>query len=158
MVFCVLIWYGGNLVLVEKTISPAVFIPFLGLAYNIITPAKSISKASFTIKKGNAAAERILAILETEDPLHDRQNAIHKEEFTSEIEFKNVSFKYEDDYVLKDFSLKVPKGTSVALVGQSGSGKSTLANLVTRFYDVNNGSITIDGDDVKDISKNHCSD
>ena len=153
MVFCVLIWYGGNLVLVEKTISPAVFIPFLGLAYNIITPAKSISKASFTIKKGNAAAERILAILETEDPLQDRQNAIHKEEFTSEIEFKNVSFKYEDDYVLKDFSLKVPKGTSVALVGQSGSGKSTLANLVTRFYDVNNGSITIDGDDVKDISK-----
>ena len=153
MVFCVLIWYGGNLVLVEKTISPAVFIPFLGLAYNIITPAKSISKASFTIKKGNAAAERILAILETEDPLQDRQNTIHKEEFTSEIEFKNVSFKYEDDYVLKDFSLKVPKGTSVALVGQSGSGKSTLANLVTRFYDVNNGSITIDGDDVKDISK-----
>ena len=153
MVFCVLIWYGGNLVLVEKTISPAVFIPFLGLAYNIITPAKSISKASFTIKKGNAAAERILAILETEDPLQDRQNAIHKEEFTSEIEFKNVSFKYEDDDVLKDFSLKVPKGTSVALVGQSGSGKSTLANLVTRFYDVNNGSITIDGDDVKDISK-----
>ena len=153
MVFCVLIWYGGSLVLVEKTIPPAVFIPFLGLAYNIITPAKSISKASFTIKKGNAAAERILAILETEDPLQDRQNAIHKEEFTSEIEFKNVSFKYEDDDVLKDFSLKVPKGTSVALVGQSGSGKSTLANLVTRFYDVNNGSITIDGDDVKDISK-----
>ena len=153
MVFCVLIWYGGNLVLVEKTIPLAVFIPFLGLAYNIITPAKSISKASFTIKKGNAAAERILAILETEDPLQDSKNAIHKEEFTSEIEFKNVSFKYEDDYVLKDFSLKVPKGTSVALVGQSGSGKSTLANLVTRFYDVNNGSITIDGDDVKDISK-----
>ena len=153
MVFCVLIWYGGSLVLVEKTIPPAVFIPFLGLAYNIITPAKSISKASFTIKKGNAAAERILAILETEDPLQDRQNAIHKEDFTSEIEFKNVSFKYEDDDVLKNFSLKVPKGTSVALVGQSGSGKSTLANLVTRFYDVNDGSITIDGDDVKDISK-----
>ena len=153
MVFCVLIWYGGNLVLVEKTISPAVFIPFLGLAYNIITPAKSISKASFTIKKGNAAAERILAILETEDPLQDSQNAIHKEEFNSEIEFKNVSFKYEDDYVLKDFSLKVPKGTSVALVGQSGSGKSTLANLVTRFYDVNEGNISIDGNDVKNISK-----
>ena len=101
-------------------------------------------KASFTIKKGNAAAERILAILETEDPLQDSQNAIHKEDFTSEIEFKNVSFKYEDDYVLKDFSLKVPKGTSVALVGQSGSGKSTLANLITRFYDVNDGSIIID--------------
>ena len=94
-----------------------------------------------------------MAILETEDPLQDRQNAIHKEEFTSEIEFKNVSFKYEDDYVLKDFSLKVPKGTSVALVGQSGSGKSTLANLVTRFYDVNEGSISLDGNNVKNLSK-----
>ena len=139
--------------MIEKTIPPAVFIPFLGLAYNIITPAKSISKASFTIKKGNAAAERILAILETENPLQDSENAIHKEDFISEIEFKNVSFKYQEEYVLKDFSLKVPKGTSVALVGQSGSGKSTLANLVTRFYDVNNGSITVDGNNVKDISK-----
>ena len=153
MVFCVLIWYGGNLVLVEKTIPPADFIPFLGLAYNIITPAKSISKASFTIKKGNAAAERILDILETEDPLQDSPNAIDKTDFNSEIEFKNVSFKYQEEYVLKDFSLKVPKGTSVDLVGQSGSGKSTLANLVTRFYDVNNGSITVDGNNVKDISK-----
>jgi len=153
MVFCVLIWYGGNLVLEEKTIPPAVFIPFLGLAYNIITPAKSISKASFTIKKGNAAAERILDILETQDPLQDSPNAIDKTDFNSEIEFKNVSFKYQEEYVLKDFSLKVPKGTSVALVGQSGSGKSTLANLVTRFYDVNNGSITVDGNNVKDISK-----
>ena len=153
MVFCVLIWYGGSLVLVEKTIPPAVFIPFLGLAYNIITPAKSISKASFTIKKRNAAAERILDILETQDPLQDSPNAIDKTDFNSEIEFKNVSFKYQEEYVLKDFSLKVPKGTSVALVGQSGSGKSTLANLVTRFYDVNNGSITVDGNNVKDISK-----
>ncbi len=153
MVFCVLIWYGGSLVLVEKTIPPSAFIPFLGFAYNIITPAKSISKASFTIKKGNAAAERILDILETQDPLQDSPNAIDKTDFNSEIEFKNVSFKYQEEYVLKDFSLKVPKGTSVALVGQSGSGKSTLANLVTRFYDVNNGSITVDGNNVKDISK-----
>ena len=153
LVFCVLIWYGGSLVLIEKSIPPSAFIPFLGFAYNIITPAKSISKASFTIKKGNAAAERILSILETEDILKDSPSAIHKEDFNSEIEFKNVSFKYEDDYVLKDFSLKVPKGTSVALVVQSGSGKSTLANLVTRFYDVNEGSISIDGNDVKNISK-----
>jgi subfamily B ATP-binding cassette protein MsbA len=94
-----------------------------------------------------------LAILETEDPLQDSPNAIHKIDFNKGIEFKNVSFKYEDDFVLKDFSLKVPKGTSVALVGQSGSGKSTLANLITRFYDVNNGSIIIDEDNVKDISK-----
>lgn len=153
LVFCVLIWYGGSLVLVEKSIPPAVFIPFLGLAYNIITPAKSISKASFTIKKGNAAAERVLQILNTEDPLKDKEDAIDKNEFNSEISFNNISFKYEDEYVLKDFSLTVPKGQTVALVGQSGSGKSTLANLVTRFYDVNKGSITIDGIDVKDLKK-----
>ena len=153
MVFCVLIWYGGSLVLVEKSIPPSAFIPFLGFAYNIITPAKSISKASFTIKKGNAAAERILHILETKDPLKDSPNAIEKADFNGEIEFNNISFKYQDDYVLKNFSLKVPKGKSVALVGQSGSGKSTLANLVTRFYDVNEGSITIDGKNVKDITK-----
>lgn len=153
LVFCVLIWYGGSLVLVEKSIPPAVFIPFLGLAYNIITPAKSISKASFTIKKGNAAAERVLHILNTEDPLKDKEDAVEKTDFTSEISFNNISFKYEDEYVLKNFSLKVPKGKSVALVGQSGSGKSTLANLVTRFYDVNEGSITVDGTDVRDIKK-----
>ena len=153
LVFCVLIWYGGTLVLVEKSIPPSAFIPFLGFAYNIITPAKSISKASFTIKKGNAAAERILEILETEDPLKDGPNSIDKTNFTDEIEFKNISFKYENDAVLKNFSLKIPKGKSVALVGQSGSGKSTLANLVTRFYDVNEGSITIDGTNIKDITK-----
>ena len=153
LVFCVLIWYGGTLVLIEKSIPPSAFIPFLGFAYNIITPAKSISKASFTIKKGNAAAERILEILETEDPLKDGPNSIDKRTFTTEIEFKNISFKYEDDIVLKNFSLTIPKGESVALVGQSGSGKSTLANLITRFYDVNEGSITIDGTNIKDISK-----
>jgi len=153
MVFSVLLWYGGRLVLVDQSLDGGEFIGYLGLAYNIITPAKSISKASFTIKKGNAAAERVLQILQTEDPLKDKENAIEKEEFASEISFNNISFKYEDEYVLKDFSLTVPKGKSVALVGQSGSGKSTLANLVTRFYDVNKGSITIDGVDVRDIKK-----
>jgi subfamily B ATP-binding cassette protein MsbA len=152
-VICVLIWYGGSLVLVDEAMTGESFIAYIALAYNIITPAKSISKASYTIKKGNAAAERILEVLETEDPLKDSPNAVDKSEFTSEIEFKNISFKYEDDYVLKNFSLKVPKGKTVALVGQSGSGKSTLANLVTRFYDVNEGAITIDGVDVKKIKK-----
>jgi len=153
LVICVLIWYGGSLVLVEEAMTGDKFIAYIALAYNIITPAKSISKASYTIKKGNAAAERILEILETEDPLKDKENAIDKSDFNAEIAFNNISFKYEEEYVLKDFSLTVPKGTSVALVGQSGSGKSTLANLVTRFYDVNKGSITIDGTDVKDIKK-----
>lgn len=153
MVFSVLLWYGGRLVLVDQVLDGGEFIGYLGLAYNIITPAKSISKASFTIKKGNAAAERVLQILRTEDPLKDKENAVDKKEFNSEISFNNISFKYEDEYVLKDFSLTVPKGKSVALVGQSGSGKSTLANLVTRFYDVNQGNITIDGMNVKDIKK-----
>lgn len=153
LVICVLIWYGGSLVLIDEAMTGDKFVAYIALAYNIITPAKSISKASYTIKKGNAAAERILQILHTEDLLKDKETALDKSEFTSEISFNNISFKYDNDYVLKNFSLKVPKGTSVALVGQSGSGKSTLANLVTRFYDVNEGSITIDGVDVRDIRK-----
>lgn len=153
LVICVLIWYGGSLVLIDEAMTGDKFVTYIALAYNIITPAKSISKASYTIKKGNAAAERILQILHTEDLLKDKETALDKSEFTSEISFNNLSFKYDNDYVLKNFSLKVPKGTSVALVGQSGSGKSTLANLVTRFYDVNEGSITIDDVDVRDIRK-----
>ena len=153
MVFCVLIWYGGHLVLVDKSIEGTALIGFLGLAFNIMTPAKSISKASYTIKKGNAAAERILEILETENELKDVPNAINKTVFNSKIEFKNISFKYQDDYVLENFSLIIPKGKSVALVGQSGSGKSTLANLITRFYDVTKGEILIDDINIKEISK-----
>ena len=153
LVICVLIWYGGSLVLIDEAMTGDKFVTYIALAYNIITPAKSISKASYTIKKGNAAAERILQILHTEDLLKDKETALDKSEFTSEISFNNISFKYDNDYVLKNFSLKVPKGTSAALVGQSGSGKSTLANLVTRFYDVNEGSITIDDVDVRDIRK-----
>lgn len=153
VVFSVLLWYGGTLVLVDQILDGDEFIGYLGLAYNIITPAKSISKASFTIKKGNAAAERILQILETEDPLKDNPDATDKTDFDTEISFNDISFKYNEEYVLKNFSLSVPKGKSVALVGQSGSGKSTLANLVTRFYDVNKGTITIDGVNIKYISK-----
>ncbi|WP_075340879.1 ABC transporter ATP-binding protein [Tenacibaculum agarivorans] len=152
-VFCVLIWYGGKIVLIDKTIGGDGLLTFLGFAYNIITPAKSISKASYTIKKGNAAAERILQILETEDELEDVPNAMDKLSFDHQIEFKNIWFKYQEDYVLEDFSLVIPKGKSVALVGQSGSGKSTLANLITRFYDVTKGEILIDGVNIKEFTK-----
>jgi subfamily B ATP-binding cassette protein MsbA len=152
-VFGVLLWYGGNLVLIEKTLDGEAFIAFLGLAYNVLTPAKAISKASYSIKKGNAAAERVLDILEAKNILTDKENAIQKTQFNTGIEFKNIWFKYQDDYVLKDFSLKIEKGKSVALVGQSGSGKSTLANLITRFYDIEKGEILIDGVNIKDISK-----
>ena len=152
-VIAVLLWYGGSMVLSEGTLEGSSFIAYMGLAYNILTPAKAISKASYGIKKGNAAAERVLEIIETKNPLKDKDNAIVKQSFDSEIVFDNISFKYEDTYVLEDFSLTIPKGKTVALVGQSGSGKSTLANLITRFYDVNKGKITIDGIDIKDLTK-----
>lgn len=152
-IISVLLYYGGRLVLVEGSFDGPEFITFMALAYNILTPAKAISKASYNVKQGNAAAERVLEILETESPLKDKPNAKDKIDFTTNIDIKNVNFKYENDYVLKDFSITVPKGQSVALVGQSGSGKSTIANLVTRFYDVNDGEITIDGVDIRDLKK-----
>ncbi len=149
-----LLWYGGSMVLIDKTLSGGAFIGYMALAYQILTPAKAISKASYLVKAGNAAADRVLEILETKSPIADLPNASIKSSFDSDISINNISFKYEDDLVLKDFSLKVAKGKSVALVGQSGSGKSTIANLVTRFYDVNAGSITVDGQNIKDITKN----
>ena len=152
-VIAVLLLYGGSLVLVDKTLAPDAFIVYIGLAYNILTPAKAISKAIYGVKKGDAAAERVLEILKTKSPLADKPNALVKEGFNSSISLKNVSFKYQDEYVLENFSLEIPKGKTVAFVGQSGSGKSTIANLLTRFYDVNEGSIEIDGIDIKDITK-----
>jgi subfamily B ATP-binding cassette protein MsbA len=153
LVIGVLLWYGGQLVIVEKTLDAASFIGYIALAYNFLTPAKAISKASYGVQKGNAAAERVLEILETENPIGEIENPIEKLDFENNIALENISFKYEDEYVLKDFNLNVPKGGTVALVGQSGSGKSTIANLVTRFYDVNKGNITIDGIDIKELSK-----
>jgi len=152
-VIAVLLWYGGKLVLVDGSLDGEQFIAYMGLAYNILTPAKAISKASYKVKKGNAAAERVLEILETENPLKDIPDAVEKKSFNNEIAFNNISFKYANDYVLKDFSLTVPKGKMVALVGQSGSGKSTIASLTSRFYDVNKGRILIDGIDIKSITK-----
>ena len=152
MVIAVLLWFGGHMVLIEHTLNGAAFITYMGLAYNILTPAKSISKASYNIKRGNAAAERILEILEQENPIVNKVNAIEKDTFESEISIKNIHFKYEDEYVLKDFSLEVKKGQTVALVGQSGSGKSTIANLLTRFYDVNEGNIEIDSVAIKEMN------
>jgi subfamily B ATP-binding cassette protein MsbA len=140
------------MVLIEKTLNGAAFIAYMGLAYNILTPAKSISKASYAIKRGNAAAERVLEILEEQNPIVSKTNAIEKSTFESKISIKNINFKYEDEAVLKAFSLEITKGKTVALVGQSGSGKSTIANLLTRFYDVNEGEIAIDDTNIKDMN------
>lgn len=153
LVIGVLLWFGGKMVLVDKTLDASSFIAYMGLAYNILTPAKAISKASYGVKKGNSAAERVLEVLESENPIKDKEGAAEKMDFNTGIELNNVGFKYEEDYVLKDFNLKVEKGKTVALVGQSGSGKSTVANLATRFYDVNKGEILIDGTNIKDITK-----
>lgn len=152
MVIAILLWYGGHMVLIEETLNGASFIAYMGLAYNILTPAKSISKASYAVKRGNAAAERVLEILDQENTIKSKVNAIKKDSFDANIVLKDINFKYEDENVLKHFSLEVKKGQTVALVGQSGSGKSTIANLLTRFYDVNEGTISIDGTDIKDMN------
>ncbi|WP_142783576.1 ABC transporter ATP-binding protein [Changchengzhania lutea] len=152
LVISILLWYGGQLVLVDKSLDSSSFIAYMGLAYNILVPAKAISRGLYNIKQGNAAAERIQEIIDTKNPLKDKENAIVKNSFDTEIVFDNISFKYEDEYVLKNFTLTIPKGQSVALVGQSGSGKSTIANLITRFYDVNQGRVLIDGLDIRDLT------
>ncbi|MEL4307652.1 ABC transporter ATP-binding protein [Joostella sp. CR20] len=152
VVIAILLVFGGYLVFIDQSMQASFFLGYIMLAYNILTPAKTISKASYSLKRGNGAAERILELLETESSIKDIPNAIEKTSFDSAIDIKNISFKYEDELVLKEFNLSIPKGNTVALVGQSGSGKSTIANLVTRFYDVNNGSIDIDNINIKDIA------
>lgn len=150
-----LLWYGGNMVLsADAGLNGATFIAYMGLAYQILTPAKAIAKASYSVKRGDAAAARILEIIETETEIKDAPDATKAPDFSKEISIENISFKYDQETILNNFSLKVPKGHTVALVGQSGSGKSTIANLVTRFYDVNEGVIKLDGIPIKQITKN----
>jgi subfamily B ATP-binding cassette protein MsbA len=151
LVISILLWYGGQLVLVEQSLDGSTFIAYMGLAYNIMVPAKAISRGLYNIKQGSAAAERIEEIINAENPLVDIKNPQIITDFKSKVEFKDVSFKYEKDYVLRHFSLSIPKGQTIALVGQSGSGKSTIANLITRFYDVNEGEILIDGTNIKNL-------
>lgn len=153
VVITIILWFGGRMVLIENSMDASTFIGFLVLAYNILTPAKAISKATYSIQKGNASAERILEIIETESTIQDAPNAEEKAAFEDKIRINNINFRYEKDNVLHDFSMEVKKGQTVALVGQSGSGKSTIANLVTRFYDVNDGNIEIDHEDIRNISK-----
>ena len=151
LVIGILLWYGGTMVLVDKTLGGSEFVAYMGLAYNILTTAKEISKAAYRLRQGDAAALRVLEVIHAQNPIFDKENAIEKTDFQAAISLKNISFKYDNEYVLKDFSLEIPKGKTVALVGQSGSGKSTIANLIARFYDVNEGSITFDGTDIRDL-------
>lgn len=153
VVITVILWFGGKMVLIDETLDASTFIGFLVLAYNILTPAKAISKANYSIQKGNASAERILSILEVDSTVKDKPDASDLESFEKEVRVDHINFAYEKENVLKDFSMTVKKGQTIALVGQSGSGKSTIANLVTRFYDVGEGAISVDGYDIRDITK-----
>ena len=149
-----ILWYGGNEVLSQtSSLQPDEFLGYIVLFYTVLNPIKLITTTYYNLQKGEASAERIMQILNTENNIKDKPNALEKDSFDNEIKFENISFKYKKEYVLKDFSLTIKKGETVALVGQSGSGKSTLANLITRFYDVNEGSITIDGIDIRDLTK-----
>ena len=147
------LWFGGIMVLKENSLDASAFIVYLGLAYNILTPAKSLSRATYKVKKASAAAERIFHIIDNETMVVEDKNAQNIESFSSGIEINNITFSYEDEIVVDGLNLKIPKGKSFALVGQSGSGKSTLANLICRFYDVNSGSINVDGINIKKLKK-----
>ncbi len=150
-----ILWYGGRLILTgdpSSSLDGSTFLVYLGLSYNILTPAKAITRGIYNVKKGAAAADRIQEIIDAPNPIKDKPNAKDKNGFENQIEFKNIAFKYQDEYVLKNFSLTITKGKTVALVGQSGSGKSTIANLITRFYHVNKGEILIDGININNIT------
>ncbi len=149
-----ILWFGGKMVLSESsTMNPQDFFGYIGLFYLVLNPAKAISVAFYKIQKGNASAGRIMEILNIENSALDSKNTIVKTDFTDKIVFKNIYFKYKDEYVLKNFSFTLKKGEKIALVGQSGSGKTTLANLIARFYDVEKGEILIDGVNIKNITQ-----
>jgi subfamily B ATP-binding cassette protein MsbA len=152
LVFVILMWYGGKLILGnDESIDFEEFIAYLGFFFMIINPAKAFSTAFYSIQKGLAAMSRIDMILKADVAIKDKPNAIENIQLKENILYKNVSFRYADEYVLKNIDLAVQKGKTVALVGQSGSGKSTMVDLLPRFYDIEEGEICIDENNVKDI-------
>ena len=146
-----ILWYGGMMVLKENSLDASTFLVYLGLAYNILTPAKALSKASYKVRKAYGAAERVFQIIDDKRYLKS-SNDIYLDNFDSSIDFENVSFAYENEEVIKNLSFKIRKGETIALVGQSGSGKSTIANLISRFYDISDGKIKVDGKNIKEIN------
>ncbi len=150
----VVLWFGGMLVLNYDSISGSTFIYYLVILYSIINPLKEFSKAGYAIPKGLASMERIDKILKAEIAIKDPEKPVQINGFNHQIEFKNVSFKYNEQWVLRHINLVIPKGKTVALVGQSGSGKSTLVDLIPRYYDVQEGEILIDGINIKDLGIN----
>lgn len=152
-VIVIVLWFGGTLILGDNSpITAAAFIYYLTILYSIINPLKDLSKASYNIPRGLASMERIDAILKAENPIVDGKKGVEIPEMKDGIEYKNLTFSYDGErQVLKNINLKIEKGKTVALVGQSGSGKSTMVDLIPRYYDVQEGAITIDGVDVRDM-------
>ena len=147
----IVLWFGGVLVLNNMTLSGPTFIYYLVILYSIINPLKEFSKAGYNIPKGLASMERVDKILMAESNIKEPEHPVHVTEFKSKIEFRDVSFKYDQKWVLRHINLTIEKGKTVALVGQSGGGKSTLVDLIPRYYDVQEGEVLIDGVNVKDM-------
>ena len=147
----IVLWVGGVLVLDKQMLSGPTFIYYLVMLYSIINPLKDFSKAGYNVPKGLASVERIDKILKAENTIKEPENPVHIKSFEHQIEFRHVSFKYGEQWVLKDINLVIEKGKTVALVGQSGSGKSTLVDLIPRYYDVQEGEVLIDGIDVRQL-------
>jgi ATP-binding cassette, subfamily B, bacterial MsbA len=151
-IIAIVVWFGGSLILRnETTITGPTFIYYLIIFYSIINPAKAFAQAWYTIQRGMASMERIDKILSAENTIIDPEKPEHLGEFGREIRFENVGFRYQTEPVLFDIELTVPKGKTIALVGQSGSGKSTMVDLLPRFYEVESGRITIDGIDIRNL-------
>lgn len=152
IVIIIMMWYGGNLILSDKSaLDSEEFLVYLVLFYNIINPSKAFSSSYYRIQKGLASLDRIDEILNAKSNIILKENAVPCTGFESNIEYDKVWFKYQEDYVLKDISIKIDKGQTIALVGQSGSGKSTMIDLLPRFYDVIKGNLKIDGTNIKDM-------
>ncbi|AZA81632.1 antibiotic ABC transporter ATP-binding protein [Chryseobacterium lactis] len=150
--FLIIAWYGGKQILVEQSISPADFLVFLGLFFQILPPAKSLSTSISNVQKGEASLKRVLEILDADVKIEEVAEPVSISTLQNNIEFKNIGFYYDkSNLILKNFNLTIQKGKTVALVGQSGSGKTTIANLLARFYDVSEGEILIDGTDIKHL-------
>ncbi len=147
----IVLWFGGILVLNNQTITGPTFIYYMVILYSIIQPLKEFSKAGYNIPKGLASMERIDKILKAENTIHEMAQPKHISSFEHQIEFRHVSFRYAEQWILKDINLVIPKGKTIALVGQSGSGKSTMVDLIPRYYDVQEGEVLIDGINVKDL-------
>ncbi len=153
MLMITIIWYGGRLILLDEnsTLTAATFITYIAIFTQIISPAKSFTVAYYNLQKGNASLERIHKVLSADITIHDPANPKDLPSFENEIVYDKVTFGYQKKTVLKDINLHIRKGQTIALVGSSGSGKSTIINLLPRFYDVNEGRITIDGIDIRDV-------